>query len=54
MVRYGLVQLGSVYKLFIFCYPKVRHFTLDFFRIAILCSIFDYNNEHRLKPSQMC
>ena len=31
-------MLGSVrllYKLFVFCHPKVRHFTLDFFRIAI-------------------
>ena len=33
MVKIGLVRLGLVrlYKLFIFYYPKGRHFTQDFF-----------------------
>ena len=57
-VRFGWVLFDSVmfgYISFLyFITQKVKDFTLDFFRIAILWPIFAYNNEHRLKPSQMC
>ena len=51
LVRYGLVRL---YKLFIFYYPKVKPFTQIFFPDCRIWPVFAYNDEHSLKPSQMC
>ena len=52
MVILGYVQL---YKVIIFHYAKVKSFTLKFFfPDCHIWPIFAYNNEHRLKLSQVC
>ena len=41
LVRYGLVQL---YKLYLFYYLKVKHFTLDFLGAMITGTAADMHN----------